>query len=153
MNDKNDLEKLIIGNKPVKCDKCNGKMFYIGSGAYECARCGYKILDDFGKVKQFLEENGPSPILVIAQVTGVKPEIIEMFLKKGRVEIPEGSKYYLQCERCGCSIKYGRYCPECVRELAGGIQKMFNEEMGEKPKFEVNPDMRGKMYFLHNRKR
>ena len=149
MNNLNDLEKLIIGNKPVHCSMCNGKMFYVGGGRYRCEKCGSETLDDFGKVKQFLEENGPSPALVVARATGVKPEIIEIFLKKGRVEIPEGSTYYLSCEKCGCSIRYGRYCPDCVRELAGGIRAVFNEEMGEKPKFESNPDMRGRMHFLN----
>lgn len=153
MSEEHNLEDLMIGNKPVKCELCNGKIFYIGSGKYQCEKCGHEALDDFGRVKKFLQENGPSPILITAQVTGVKPEIIELFLKKGRVEIPEGSKYYLQCERCGCSIRYGRYCPECVRELVGGLQTAFNEEMGEKPKFQTNLEMQGKMHYLCNRKR
>lgn len=43
MNNFNDLEKLIMGNKPVHCDMRNGKMFYIGSGKYRCEKCGYRI--------------------------------------------------------------------------------------------------------------
>lgn len=147
MRGKNDLEKLIIGNKPVECELCGGKMFYLGGGKYKCKSCGYETLDDFGKVKEFLEANGPSPAMAVSRATGVRSDVIEIFLKKGRVEIPEGSKYFLNCERCGCSIRYGRYCPECVKELAGDIQAVFSEDVGEKPKFEVNPDMRGKMHF------
>ena len=52
----NDIEKLLLTNKPTKCE-CGGKLFHIGGGKYECEKCGNLVLDDFGKVKQFLEEN------------------------------------------------------------------------------------------------
>lgn len=141
-----DVERLMIDRKPVKCDKCGGKVFHIGGGMYHCESCGADILDDFGKIKRFLDENGPTPILIISQYTGVSTEIIEAFLRQGRVEIPDGSKYYISCERCGCSIRFGRFCPECVQELAGGIKSAFCAEMGERPKRE---DMSGKMHFLN----
>ncbi len=153
MNTVYDLEKLIIGNKPVICENCQGKMFYVSSGKYECRLCGHIVLDDFGKVKQYLEDYGPSPAIVVSEATGVPTEIIEMFLKRGRIEIPEGSKYYLKCERCSCSIRYGRFCPDCVRELANGIKVLFNEDVGAKPKYEVNPNMAGKMHYFNTRTR
>lgn len=146
--DRNELERLIIGNKPVECEVCKGKMFYVHSGMYSCSSCGHTVLDDFGKVKKYLEENGPTPALGVSYATGVPIEIIEEFLKQGRVEIPDGSKYYIKCEKCGCSIRYGRFCPSCVREIAGGIKSVFCAEMGERPKRE---DMSGKMHFLNSR--
>lgn len=142
-----DLEELIVANKPVVCEKCNGKMFYVHGGLYRCEKCGHEILDDFGKVKQFLESNGPTSVFAISQATGVDMEIIEIFLRQGRVEIPEGSKYYISCEKCGCSIRYGRFCPECVRELAGGIKSAFLADMGERPKHDNS--MHGKVHFLN----
>lgn len=79
----------------------------------------------------------------------VSTEVIEFMLKDGRVEIIEGSKYYLQCAKCGCSIRSGRFCVECARELSGGIEKIFFNEIGEKPKYEVKK--KGKMHFLNRR--
>ena len=143
-----DLERMILENKPVICEKCKGKLFFSGGGRYKCQDCGNEVLDDFGKVKEFLEENGPSPSMVISENTGVRQDIINMFLKKGRLEIPEGSPCYIKCEKCGCSIRYGRFCPECIQKLAGGIKVIFNEDMGERPKHEPKSDMTGKMYFL-----
>lgn len=140
-----NLEKLIISNKPVECELCKGKMYYVHSGMYRCKKCGHEVLDDFGKVRNFLESNGPAPALTISAATGVSTEIIEAFLRQGRVEIPDGSKYYISCERCGCSIRFGRFCPECVRELAGGIKSAFCAEMGERP---TRENMSGKMHFL-----
>ncbi len=145
--DRKDLERLMINNKPIICEKCSKKMYYVHSGMYRCNACGHEVLDDYGKVKQFLELNGPMPIMTISYATEVRPEIIELFLRQGRVEIPDGSKYYISCEKCGCSIRFGRFCPECVRELAGGIMNAFCSEIGERPK--RNNGMQGRMHFLN----
>ncbi len=145
------LEHLVINSKPVRCSECNGKMFYVGGGRYECETCGHIALDDFGKVKEFLEEHGPSPAVVISAATGVSQEVIDGFLKKGRVEIPEGSPYYLKCEKCGCSIRYGRFCADCAAQAVGKVKAIFNEEVGEKPKYELKSEKNGKIHFL-NRK-
>ncbi len=151
--ERTDWEKLIISNKPVECENCKGRMFYLHSGIYKCESCGNEVLDDFGKVKNFLEENGPTPAMVVEQATGVRGEVIEFFLKKGKVEIPEGSKYYLKCERCGCSLRFGKFCTFCVKEMTGDITNLFHEDIGEIPKYELNPNRSGKMHFLDRKKR
>ncbi len=146
-----DLYKLLTKNKPTKCNVCNGKMSYISNGKYKCSVCGYEILDDFGKVKEFLEEYGPTSAAIISRATGVHSDVIELLLKNGKVEIPEGSDYYIKCEKCGCNIRYGRYCPSCVRGITGKMKSVFNEEIGEKPKNEIKSNMIGKMHFLNRR--
>ena len=133
-------------NRPIQCEECHGKLFYTGSGKYNCADCGHEMMDDFGKVKAFLEKNGPSPMLVIAEATGVNVDVIDFFLRKGRIEIIEGSQFYINCEKCGCAIRYGRFCPDCVKTLATGIKAVFHEEMGEKPK--KLPTRKATMHFL-----
>ena len=146
-----DLEKLLIENKPTHCELCGEKVYYLDSGKYQCRNCEHIMMDDFGKVKTYIEEHGPSPAMEIECATGVRQEVIDMFLRKGRVEIPEGSKYYIKCERCHCSIRYGRFCPECMRETAQGINAIFSEDAGERPKYEWNPDMAGKIRFIDRR--
>ena len=95
-----NLEKLLVKKKPICCEKCGGKLFYKGSGTYVCEDCGFRMLDDFGKIRQYTELYGPAPMAVIAKATGVSKEVITSYLKSGRMEIPEGSKYYLKCEKC-----------------------------------------------------
>lgn len=144
----NEFEAMLITNKPITCE-CGGKFFHIGGGNYKCQHCNKILLDDFGKVRRFLEENGPAPSVIIAAATGVDTEVIGYLLKDGRVEIVEGSKYYLQCTKCGCSIRSGRFCMECARELAKDVEEILYNEIGDKPKYEVKQT--GKMHFL-NRK-
>ena len=144
---KREIESIVLASRPISCSKCRGKLFYIGSGKYKCERCENEVMDDFGKVKAFLEENGPSPAVVIGESTGVRVEVIEFFLKKGRLEILENSAFYLQCEKCGCAIRYGRYCPQCAKSLLGGIKAIFHEDVGERPKNPVSNEDVKMRYF------
>ena len=50
-----------------------------------------------------------------------------MYLKEGRLEIPEGSSYYLKCERCGISINSGRFCQPCASILIKEFNKFLFE--------------------------
>ena len=144
-----DIDMKIMDRRPMDCKECGGKVFYQNSGIYQCEDCGAEEYDDFGKIKNYLEIHGPSPAPYISEDTGVPLEIISVFLRNGRLEIPEGSKYYIKCERCGCALRYGRYCPACTRELAGQLQGALFEQMGEKPKQEVEKK-KEKMHFLDN---
>lgn len=146
MGEIDKLEKMILEKKPLKCSQCGGRLVFEGSGAYRCVSCKNIELDNFGKVKKFLDENGAASAIVIEQATGVNRKVIEQMLREGRLEIPEPSAYYIKCERCGCDIRYGRFCPECIKELAGGIKAIFNSEIGEKPK------LQGKMRFFTDKR-
>lgn len=147
-----ELEKLIQQKNIEKCELCRGRMKYIGGGKYECTSCGTQALDDFGRIKQYLDQNGPTPEAIIAHETGIGMDKIDAYLRRGMVEITNSSNYFLKCEKCGCEIRYGRYCPECARgEIANSLRVSY-EDVGERPKANANSDMSGKMHFL-NRKR
>lgn len=127
--------KWILEDHPIKCSKCGASLYYKGSGKYFCKVCENIEYDDFGKVKKYIDENGVSTMGVISAETGVSLEKLNVMLREGKVEIPDGSDYYIKCESCGCSIRYGHYCPDCVRRTANDLHKAFYVAgMGEKPK-------------------
>lgn len=132
----NDFDiRTILESRPVECSKCKSPLYYKGSGKYVCSSCGNIEYDDFGKVKRYLDKYGISTMAVIADATGVPMKHLNLMLREGRVEIPDGSKFYIKCEKCGCSIRYGRFCPDCVRSTASDLKQAFYiAEMGEKPK-------------------
>ena len=148
-----DLETFLLMHKPVVCEICGSKIYYVAGGEYQCKNCEHTMLDDFGKVKQYLDMFGPSSAVEIQEYTGVKREVIDLFLKKGRLEIPQGSNYYIKCEKCKCSIRYGRFCPECAKEAestAKGIRVLM-EEVGEKPKRIFKSENAAKVHFMDKR--
>ena len=127
-------QKAIIYETAKFCPACGEKMQYIYGERFECRKCGCIELSDFGKVKEFLDLMGPQPGIIISEKTGVKMEYINELLRQGRIEIPDGSDIYIQCQKCGTDIRYGRYCPECMMRLAKDVgHALWMPEVGEKP--------------------
>ena len=142
-----DQQEQLKLRRPWFCSKCGVVLKPAFSGTYECTTCKNLEYDDFGKVKNYIEENGRQPAVILAEKTGVPIDTIDMLLKTGRLEIPDGADIYIKCERCGCDIRYGRYCPECMKALAGDVKKaFFNENVGEKPKHKSKEKPKDEMF-------
>ena len=47
-------------NRPYLCDVCGGLMVFKGCGEYECEDCHTKGLDDYGKVRNYIEQHAGS---------------------------------------------------------------------------------------------
>jgi predicted RNA-binding Zn-ribbon protein involved in translation (DUF1610 family) len=139
-------------NMIQRCSYCNTAMVYVYGEIFKCPICGRKELSDFGKVREFLEENGAQSVIVIHEATNVDIEVIEEFLKDGRVQISNNSDSYIRCQSCGKEIKYGRYCPECATRAVDKV-KSGMLSMQAKGKTEADsvhsPDMRGEMHVKH----
>ena len=82
------------------------------------------------------------------ETAGVSMEVIDVFLKNGRLEIPEGSKFFIKCEKCGCALRFGRFCYDCTKELVGQLNVLMFEQMGEQPKNKGEHQEKGKMRFI-----
>lgn len=104
------------------CRRC-GKMFNYLSGPPICMDCKKDDEEIFKKIKEYLYDNPGATLSEVATVLEVSVEKIKMFLKEGRLEIKDGANIILECERCGKSIKTGRYCDACSREMATGFKE------------------------------
>lgn len=118
-----------------RCKNCGGTLKETGLEIYICSKCGEEVLSDFGKVKEYIKENGPSNALDISEGTGISIKKIEKYLREGRIEIPEGSDIYITCQGCGAEIRYGRFCPVCAANLKKEFTSALTPgEIGEPPK-------------------
>lgn len=61
-------------NKPEFCERCRGTLKYVGVGEYQCLICHHKMLDDYGKIRRFVDETGKASALEISRNTGVSRE-------------------------------------------------------------------------------
>ncbi len=135
-----DMEYRMMQNRKRYCPICGTQLQYLSLGDYICPECGHKEKDDYGKVREFIEENGPAPSYVIHMATGVPESVINRFVKKGKLEVSDNSPIFFKCEQCGADIKYGRLCPSCANSKVAKLKGYFIEEVGERPK--VNEKMR-----------
>ena len=74
---------------------CGNNMKYVYGEMYECPGCGRKEPTDFGKVRDFLDTNGPQPAIVIADATGVSLDVIDGFLNRGELRYLMAQTYIL----------------------------------------------------------
>ena len=112
------IDDLAFEPERVICEKCGGIVKYTGSGCYVCEDCGHEVMDDFGKVKAFLEKRGPSNIMEIAYGTGLEHSVVSKLLKDGRIQVYQNSAEGLICASCGAPIQRGKYCVNCSGRMA-----------------------------------
>lgn len=101
-------------NRPIRCEKCNGIMVFKGVGEYCCEDCKHVAYDDFGKVRNYLDEHKGATTLEVENMTGVSQKSIRKMLKEDRLEVAADSRSFLMCELCGSSIRSGRFCTKCL---------------------------------------
>ena len=142
--DRDDILEQIEKNIPTKCERCGARLYFKGSGRYVCPRCHVDYYDDFGVIKKYIDENGPAPAVEISVETGVKLEVIDMLLEKGRLEMPGELKEAERCERCGALFPIGRYCKECIEDTSKGIMNIFKNEEAQRRKFAISKQARDK---------
>ena len=99
-------------------------MTFTGVGSYKCEKCRYVDYDDYGKVRNYVEEHRGASVAQVSDATGVDQKFINELLREERLEIASESKVFLKCEGCGREIRFGRYCSECAKlEAAARARK------------------------------
>lgn len=115
-----DYEKLdhFTVNPPLKCEKCGETQIkYKGIGEYACEICGFLMYDDYGKVRNYIEENPGATINDVSINVGVSKEKIRRLLREDRIQIAPDSPTFLRCDICGTDIRSGKYCVKCAQEM------------------------------------
>ena len=133
------------------CKKC-GKVFAY-NGHNLCPQCKKNEEEEFKIVKEYIYENPGADIQLVSQETGVEVKKILRYLREGKLEIREGNgNLILDCERCGTSIKTGRFCERCTaevhRELKSSISPRLSDNTAEKQQ-----NSRDRMHILDRHKR
>ena len=111
-----DFERLLqpdVYNIPRICESCGGVMVFKGLGEYQCEVCDELAYDDYGKVRNYLDDHRGATMVQVEEATGVAQKTLRRLLREGRLEVAEGSKTFMRCDICGKEIRSGRYCPEC----------------------------------------
>lgn len=120
----------------LKCSECGAEMKYVGLGEYRCQECGNSLLNDYGRVRLYLEEHPGATQSEVARATGVPPIRIRQLLLDDRIEISSNSQVFLYCEMCGAQIRSGVRCRTCE-------EKYKKEVEAERKAERIGPNISG----------
>ncbi|OGO82355.1 MAG: MerR family transcriptional regulator [Clostridiales bacterium GWC2_40_7] len=113
------------------CRKC-GKIFTYLGGNPICPACKQLDEEDFKRIKDYLYRNPGAGLNQVSVELDINVEKIKRFLKDGRLEIvAEDGNMFLECESCGKSIKSGRLCGDCERNLAANLKSTASQMKSE----------------------
>lgn len=126
------------------CRKC-GRVFNYVAGPMICQRCKEDLEGKFQEVKSFVQDHREANIPEICEACGVETGQIHQWIREERLVFSEESAIGLPCEKCGRTIKSGRFCESCKVEMANNLSSAYGSKKKEPvmPKKEKeNPRMR-----------
>ena len=116
------------------CRVC-GRMYNYLGGVPICPVCKKEIEDKFNQVKEYIRENPRASIQQISEDNEVSVQQINQWVREERLEFAKDSPIAMTCEKCGASIRTGRFCEKCKNNLASEMTDAFAKPIPiEEPK-------------------
>jgi len=88
-----------------------------------------KALDEkFEQVKDYIYDHPRVDMQEVSEVFDVPIPQIKQWIREERLAFAEDSMIGLECERCGVTIRTGRFCKSCKDKLAKGLTDLYPEK-------------------------
>lgn len=129
------------------CRKCR-RLFNYVAGPCLCNECRAEMEKKFGVVKQYIEENPHSDIRQIAKDCDVDALQIRQWIKEERLCFAEDSPIGIPCERCGKTIRSGRFCAKCKSEMTNSFNQVLNSSKKPVESRKKISDTNPRMHYL-----
>lgn len=106
------------------CRNC-GRIFNYVAGIPLCQPCKEKMEEKFQEVKEYIRANPGVGIPEVSEACDVEAAQIRQWLKDDRLELAENSGIFLNCEKCGASIRSGRFCDKCKANMTSDLKSVL----------------------------
>ena len=126
------------------CRKCK-KLFNYVMGSSICPNCKAELEMKFQEVKKYVQENAGAGVHEVSEACDVSISQIQQWVREERLMFTESAAIGLECERCGKSVRSGRYCIECRMELTNEFKGVMGQQTNSS--FSTKSD-RAKMRYL-----
>ena len=107
-----------------------------------------KLEERFDEVKEYIEEHKAATINEVSEECDVSSRQIEQWIREERLMIAEDSPIGIRCERCGATIRSGRFCERCKNKIANNLGSMYGESNAAVESMEKRASAEAKMRFL-----
>jgi flagellar operon protein (TIGR03826 family) len=125
------------------CKSC-GKLFnYIRSPI--CPSCEKELDKKFEEVKAYIYDHPGAGMKEVCDENEVSQNTIKRWIKEERLSFSEDSQVTFACEKCGATIRTGRFCKQCKGKMQNELGGLYHQEPVKKEK---KHDSNAKMRFL-----
>ena len=106
------------------CRRCR-KIFNYSMGPIYCMQCRQAMEEEFQVVKKYVQDNPGSDIRMVSEACNVDPNKIRQWVREERLCFSDDSPIGIGCERCGVTIKSGRFCAKCKSEMTSELKSVM----------------------------
>lgn len=130
------------------CKKC-GKLFNYAFGPQVCPDCLGAEEELFQKAKKYVQDNPGCDMQELSREIEVDASQIRQWIREERLQFADNSSITIQCEKCGASIRSGRFCEKCKNDMSHGLKDAFGlNKPVQRPEKKKRDSVENKMRFL-----
>lgn len=130
------------------CTKC-GKIFNYVMGPTVCPECKKSLEEKFKEARVFIRKNPDANMSDVAQACNTDIKQIRQWIREERLSFSKDSAIGIDCEMCGKTIKTGRYCADCKKEVTHNLNSAYRKEPQVEENAYAKKDRDSKMRFLN----
>ena len=131
------------------CRRCR-KLFNYVIGPYLCPQCREDMEQKFQEVKKFVREHAHADVRTVSEECDVDTTQIRQWVKEERLIFSDDSAIGIACERCGTTIRSGRFCEKCKIEMTNGFKNAITPAREQTTKKREDLHNNPKMRYLDN---
>jgi len=123
----------------LKVDHCPGcgNVYQINMRQL-CAACQSAEDSQLLAIESQLKLNRRLNNTEVAELTGIRPERIRSWIRKGKIKLYDYPNLADQCDLCAEPIRKGKLCVSCAMRIRSDVEREFERERQQKEKNRVN---------------
>lgn len=107
----------------ANCERC-GKLF-VAVGGNVCPECREYEDKCLRRAREILLKEPGLGVLELVERLGEPLELVEKFIREGRLRFAKNDDIQLNCEICGRRITEGKRCPSCELRMRKMAREAF----------------------------
>ncbi len=132
----------------VKTCKSCGRMFNCVGRTPLCPSCADTLEKKFQEVKEYVWEHRTATMQQISDDNEVSMKQIRQWVREERLSFADDSPVGLECEKCGATIKTGRFCEACKSKLNNDLASVTRKPKEPEHKRKDQRDNKNRMRYL-----
>lgn len=111
------------------CPSC-GDIYVKNQFRDVCQKCWKEEEQAYDQVSKFMRrrENRAATMLQLVEAVGVEEELIQKFIRTGRLKVTQFPNLGYPCDKCGAIIRSGKLCEPCALEIKKDLEQHEQEE-------------------------